>query len=105
MTVITAVTVQNTTGVKNVHYIPAEIVEQSLAAVFEDMPVDVVKTGMLGSATVIEIIARAVEKYAVDRLVVDPVSSGFPGGCDGGGADEGRSWSRRPDQSCWRRMR
>ncbi|KAA8903869.1 Phosphomethylpyrimidine kinase-domain-containing protein [Sphaerosporella brunnea] len=73
MTTITALTAQNTTGVRAIHCVPEEHVRKSLDAVFEDMPVDVVKTGMLGSAGTINIIAEAIEKYGVEKIVVDPV--------------------------------
>jgi hydroxymethylpyrimidine/phosphomethylpyrimidine kinase len=74
MTTITALTAQNTTGVRAIHLIPAEHIQKSLDAVFEDMPVDVVKTGMLGSAQIIDIIAETMTKYGVKKIVVDPVS-------------------------------
>ncbi|KAF8253980.1 thiamine biosynthesis protein [Wilcoxina mikolae CBS 423.85] len=73
MTTITALTAQNTVGVRAIHYVPEEFVEQSLAAVFEDMPVDVIKTGMLGSAKTIDVIAKIIDKWKVKKLVLDPV--------------------------------
>lgn len=45
MTATTALTVQNTTGVKGIHYIPAEFVGQQIEACIEDIGVDVIKTG------------------------------------------------------------
>jgi hydroxymethylpyrimidine/phosphomethylpyrimidine kinase len=78
MTTITALTAQNTTGVRAIHFVPEEFVQKSLDAVFEDMPVDVIKTGMLGSARTINIIAETVKKYGVKKVVVDPVSSQNP---------------------------
>jgi hydroxymethylpyrimidine/phosphomethylpyrimidine kinase len=74
MTTITALTAQNTTAVKAIHLVPAEHVRKSLDAVFEDIPVDVVKTGMLGSVETIDVIVEAVAKYGVKKIVVDPVS-------------------------------
>lgn len=58
---------------RDIHFVPHGFVEKSLDAVFEDMPVDVVKTGMLGSAETIQVIGKAVKKWAVKKLVVDPV--------------------------------
>jgi len=77
MTTITALTAQNTQEVRDIHYVPEEFVEKSLAAVFEDMPVDVVKMGMLGSAKTIDIVAKTMEEWKVTKLVLDPVCSGF----------------------------
>ncbi|KAK5994571.1 Putative hydroxymethylpyrimidine/phosphomethylpyrimidine kinase 2 [Cladobotryum mycophilum] len=73
MTATTALTVQNTTGVKGVHVIPAEFVGQQIEACIEDIGVDVVKTGMLASAETIEIISKLMVKHKVPALVVDPV--------------------------------
>ncbi|KAI5821359.1 Phosphomethylpyrimidine kinase-domain-containing protein [Pyronema omphalodes] len=73
MTTITALTAQNTTGVRDIHFVPKEFVQKSLEAVFEDMPVDVVKTGMLGSAGTIGAVATILKKYNVTKIVIDPV--------------------------------
>lgn len=69
--VITAITAQNTVGVRAVHAVPAEIVAAQLDAVLEDLPVAAVKVGMVGDSAVAEILAaRAGE---LPHLVVDPV--------------------------------
>ncbi|KAI5858837.1 thiamine biosynthesis protein Thi-4 [Tricharina praecox] len=73
MTTITGLTAQNTLGVRDIFVIPAEFVKKSLDAVFEDMPVDVVKTGMLTSAATIEVVADAMKQWKVEKLVLDPV--------------------------------
>ncbi|WP_110239511.1 bifunctional hydroxymethylpyrimidine kinase/phosphomethylpyrimidine kinase [Nocardioides gilvus] len=70
--VVSAVTAQDTTGVHGVHPVPVEVVEAQLDAVFGDLPVAAVKTGMLGSAAVVELVARRVRAAKVP-LVVDPV--------------------------------
>lgn len=75
MTTITGLTAQNTLGVRDIFVIPAEFVKKSLDAVFEDMPVDVVKTGMLTSAATIEVVADAMKQWKVEKLVLDPVSA------------------------------
>lgn len=53
--------------------IPLHIVEAQLATVFEGIGVDAVKTGMLGSVELIELVAHTLKKYQVDRVVIDPV--------------------------------
>jgi hydroxymethylpyrimidine/phosphomethylpyrimidine kinase len=73
MSVVTAVVAQNTRGVRAIHAIPAAFIGEQLAAVFEDVRVDAVKTGMLGDADVIRTVAAAVRKYRPKYLVVDPV--------------------------------
>lgn len=73
MTAVTAITVQNTTGVSGVVEVPPETVAAQIAAVASDIGVDAAKTGMLASAPIIEAVARAVRDHEIDRLVVDPV--------------------------------
>lgn len=73
MSVITAVTAQNTLGVLGVQNISSKIVEQQLQAVFEDVRVDAVKIGMLSTATIIRTVARALRKYKPKFVVLDPV--------------------------------
>jgi hydroxymethylpyrimidine/phosphomethylpyrimidine kinase len=76
MTTITGLTAQNTVGVRDIHVVPAEFVRKCLDAVFEDMPVDVVKTGMLTSTSTIEVVGDVMKQWKVDKLVLDPVSAG-----------------------------
>jgi hydroxymethylpyrimidine/phosphomethylpyrimidine kinase len=71
-TAIAAVTVQNTLGVTGVHPIPLAVIEAQARAVLDDIGADVVKTGMLGDAAVVELTARLIEEYALPA-VVDPV--------------------------------
>ncbi len=70
---ITAITVQNTMGVRAVELLPPAIVAGQIAAVLDDIGADVVKTGMLGSAAIIEAVVTTLQGYQVERLVVDPV--------------------------------
>ena len=70
---ITAVTAQNTLGVTAVHAVPAEIVTAQIEAVVSDIGVDVVKTGMLANAAIVEAVAASVEALDLPVLVVDPV--------------------------------
>ncbi|GCD91238.1 bifunctional hydroxymethylpyrimidine kinase/phosphomethylpyrimidine kinase [Nocardioides sp. LS1] len=68
--VVTAVTAQDTTGIRDVHPVPLASVESQLDAVLDDLPVAAVKTGMLGTPEVVELLAR---RLAGRPLVVDPV--------------------------------
>ena len=70
---VTALTDQNTRGVSGIHSVPADFVELQIAAVMEDIGADAAKTGMLANREIILAVARAVERYGIERLVVDPV--------------------------------
>lgn len=72
MTVIVALTAQNTVGVTAVHEAPPEVVRAQLEAVFSDIGVDAAKTGMLFSRAIIETVADFLSERPVP-LVVDPV--------------------------------
>jgi hydroxymethylpyrimidine/phosphomethylpyrimidine kinase len=72
MSVIVALTAQNTRGVTAVHEAPPEFVQAQLDAVFDDIGVDAAKTGMLFSRELIETVANFLEGRDVP-LVVDPV--------------------------------
>ena len=72
-TVITAITAQNTCGVRAAQEVAPELIETQLEAVFADLPVAAVKTGMLSSATVVGIVARALQQYGPLPFVLDPV--------------------------------
>jgi hydroxymethylpyrimidine/phosphomethylpyrimidine kinase len=72
MTAIVALTAQNTVGVTDVLEVPPGFVKAQLEAVFSDIGVDSVKTGMLFSAAVIETVADFLAEHPVP-LVVDPV--------------------------------
>ena len=86
--VITAVTAQDTTGVRDVHPVPLASVAAQLDAVLEDLPVAAAKTGMLGSAQVVRLVA---ERLGRSRLVVDPVLVATSGAVLGG-ADVARAY-------------
>lgn len=70
---ITSVTAQNTTGVTGRYDITPEMVGRQIAAVFDDMPVSAVKTGMLASSKIIETVSDIFEKTGIRDIVVDPV--------------------------------
>ena len=73
LSVITAVTIQDTTGVDDVSPIDAEWVADQARCVLEDMPVAAFKIGMLGSVETIAAIAEVVSDYPEIPLVLDPV--------------------------------
>ncbi len=73
MSVITALTAQNTTGVRAIHEVPARFVEAQIDAVLSDIGADAVKTGMLANAEIIEVVARKIKQYRMKKVVVDPV--------------------------------
>ena len=80
-TAVTAVTAQNTVTVAAVHQVPANMVDEQIAAVLADLPVAAVKTGMLASVETIEVVSKRAAAGELPNLVVDPVmvaSTGRP---------------------------
>ena len=73
MSVITALTAQNTIGVTGIHPVPPSFVEKQMEAVLSDIGVDAVKIGMLYSAELIQTVAQVLKKYKIDKIVLDPV--------------------------------
>lgn len=73
MSAVTALTAQNTMGVSAVSESTPEFLAAQIDSVFEDIPPDAVKVGMVSSAALIHVIAERVRHYAVGKLVVDPV--------------------------------
>ena len=73
MTAITALTAQNTTGVSAIHEVPPDFVGEQIDAVVEDIRPDAVKTGMLATAAIIEIVVAKIKEHALPFVVVDPV--------------------------------
>src|SRR5262249_11915265 len=70
---LTGVTAQNTLGVHDSLVLPPGLVRAQIDAVVDDLGVAAAKTGMLGSAAVIEVVAAAVAEHRLAPLVVDPV--------------------------------
>ena len=70
---LTAITAQNTVGVRAVHEIPVDVIAAQIDAVVEDIGIDAAKTGMLSSAEIIASVADRVRHWRIERLVVDPV--------------------------------
>ena len=73
MSVITALTAQNTTGVSSVMDVPPDFVLHQLDAVLTDIPPDALKTGMLLNAAIIEVVAAKIREHGLTKVVVDPV--------------------------------
>ena len=73
MSAITALTAQNTTGVRAIYEVPADFLKQQIDAVFEDIRPDAVKIGMVSSVGLIEAIAERLRFYRAKNIVVDPV--------------------------------
>lgn len=73
MSVITAVTAQNTVGVQGVYPLEVEAVETQLDSIATDLFPHAVKTGMLFSADIIYAVARKIKQYGLQNVVVDPV--------------------------------
>ena len=81
MSVITALTAQNTVGVRAVHVAPAPFVAAQIDAVFEDLAPDAVKVGMLAEVSVVEAVADRLTRWTGPPVVLDPVmiaASGDP---------------------------
>ncbi|SES90584.1 hydroxymethylpyrimidine/phosphomethylpyrimidine kinase [Oceanobacillus limi] len=73
MSALSAVTAQNTLGVNGVYPLSTEAVSKQIDAVTADIGIDAVKTGMLFSTEIIEVVARKVKQYEWGNVVVDPV--------------------------------
>lgn len=70
---ITALTAQNTVGVQAVYPVDPEFVGQQIDSVMSDIGADAAKTGMLFSAAIIKTVAERVQRWNLQKLVVDPV--------------------------------
>lgn len=70
---ITAVTVQNTLGVRAVHNVPVDVISGQIEAVIEDMGVDAIKIGMLGSLQIVKAVAGTLSGFDIRNIVLDPV--------------------------------
>jgi len=73
MSVLTAITAQNSLGVQGVQNLPPEFVARQLDSVLGDFGTDAAKCGMLSTAGIIRAVAAKLKEYKVERLVVDPV--------------------------------
>ena len=73
MSVITALTAQNTTGVTGISEVSADFLKQQMEAIFNDIRPDAIKIGMVPSAELMETIAECLNVYQANNIVVDPV--------------------------------
>jgi len=74
MTAVTAITAQNTVGVSAVHAVPPEVIVAQVRAVAQDIGVDAVKVGMLGTVDTVDAVGQALELLAPETpVVIDPV--------------------------------
>lgn len=72
-TVITAITAQNTLGVRAIQSVNVDVFQQQLEAVLDDFEVDAIKIGMLHTPEIVEVLAMALRKYKPKYIVLDPV--------------------------------
>lgn len=73
MTAITALTAQNTCGVRSIHGVPPSMLRDQIDAVMEDMGADAVKIGMLHSPEIVRTVAQAIDRHGLRNVVFDPV--------------------------------
>ena len=73
MVVVTSLVAQNTEGVRAIHTPPTDFLVQQLAAVSDDVRIDAVKTGMLGTAEIVDAVATFLDEHRPPVVVVDPV--------------------------------
>ena len=72
-TAVTAVTAQNTTGVKKIISIPTAIVQKQITMILDDIGTHAVKIGMLHNAGIIKSVYKVLKKYKSKNIVLDPV--------------------------------
>jgi hydroxymethylpyrimidine/phosphomethylpyrimidine kinase len=84
MSVITAITAQNTLGVTRIQDIDLAVIEAQIDAVLLDIGVDIVKIGMLASPEIVRTVAKALHRHGVKRIVLDPVLRATSGASLGG---------------------
>ncbi|WP_366914700.1 bifunctional hydroxymethylpyrimidine kinase/phosphomethylpyrimidine kinase, partial [Clostridium sp.] len=73
MSVITALTAQNTTGVYGIEEVSPEFVGNQIDCIFKDIYPDAIKIGMVSNSKIIEVIAEKLIEYKAKNIVVDPV--------------------------------
>ena len=79
MSVITALTAQNTLGVSAVMNVEPAFVEKQLEAVLSDIQPDALKIGMLPDRKIMEVVCKTVDKYKIKNVVLDPVLNSTSG--------------------------
>lgn len=78
-TAITAITSQNTLGVQDIHVLDADLVESQIRSILDDIAVDAVKIGMLGSSEIAQKVIDIIDEYDLNNIVLDPVMSSTSG--------------------------
>ena len=73
MTAITAITAQNTCGVRAIHAVPPQMLRDQIDAVLEDIGADAVKIGMLHGPEIVRTVAEAIDRHGLQNVVFDPV--------------------------------
>ena len=73
MTAITALTAQNTLGVRAIHSVPAQMLRDQIDAVMQDIGADAVKIGMLHAPEIVQTVADAIDRHGLKNIVFDPV--------------------------------
>ena len=84
MTVVTAITAQNTLGVSKIQDIDLDVVEAQIDAVVSDIGVDAVKIGMLASPDIVACVAKALGRHGIQQIILDPVLMATSGASLGG---------------------
>lgn len=85
MAALTAVTAQNTMGVRGFEAVSVDMLRAQLCAVIEDIRPDAVKIGMIPTAAHVEVIADTLERYELQNVVLDPVLVATSGDALSGG--------------------
>jgi len=86
MTVVTAITAQNTLGVTKIQGIDLDVIDAQIDAVVNDIGVDAIKIGMLSSPEIVHCVAAALRRHSIKTIVLDPVLRATSGASLGGDA-------------------
>jgi hydroxymethylpyrimidine kinase / phosphomethylpyrimidine kinase / thiamine-phosphate diphosphorylase len=81
MSVVTALTAQNTLGIQAIVPVKPEFVAQQMDSVLSDIGADCIKIGMLANADIVRVVAKKIAEYKIEKVVIDPVllsTSGQP---------------------------
>ena len=84
MSVITAITAQNTLGVTRIQDVDLDVIEAQIDAVVLDIGVDIVKIGMLASPEIVRTVAKSLQRHGIQRIILDPVLRATSGASLGG---------------------
>ncbi|MBT8536572.1 bifunctional hydroxymethylpyrimidine kinase/phosphomethylpyrimidine kinase [Polynucleobacter paneuropaeus] len=84
MSVITAITAQNTLGVTAIQDVNLAVIEAQIDAVLNDIGADSIKIGMLASPEIVQVVANSLRKHDITRIILDPVLRATSGASLGG---------------------